>query len=142
MKADSNEQVVLAFLQDVLNGHNDHHAASYITADVAWHAGTLGTVTGRDDVAAVFTALVQAIPDLEAEIKDIFGHGDKVAVRLVVSGTQTRPILGIPATGHHLEWDAIDVFRLENHKIAEEWAAEDFTAILRDTGTYKAPWIP
>ena len=65
----------------------------------------------------------------------------KIEQRIVVSGTQTGPIIGIPATGRHVEWDAIDVYRLEDRKIAEEWAAEDFTALLHDTGTYTAPWI-
>ena len=27
------------------------------------------------------------------------------------------------------------------HLKANEWAAEDFTAFLYGTGTYKAPWI-
>ena len=138
----ANKKVVLAFLEDVLNGHHGDHAASYFTADMAWHGGTLGTIAGAENVAGVMTSIIQAIPDLKVEVKDIFGQGDKVVVRLVVSGTQTGPLIGIPASGLHVQWDAIDVYRLEDRKIAEEWAAEDFTALLRDTGTYKAPWIP
>jgi predicted ester cyclase len=60
----------------------------------------------------------------------------------VVTGTQDGPLLGIPATGRHLQWDAIDLYRLKGGKISQEWASEDLTAILNDTGTYKAPWIP
>jgi steroid delta-isomerase-like uncharacterized protein len=138
----ANKKVVLAFLQDVLNEHHGDHAASYFTADMTWHGGTVGTVPGRDNVAGLLTSVVQAIPDLQTSVNDVFGQGDKVVVRLVVSGTQTGPMLGIPATGRHVAWDAIDVYRLEDRKIAEEWAAEDFTALLRDTGTYKALWIP
>jgi len=37
---------------------------------------------------------------------------------------------------------AIDLYRLKGGKISQEWASEDLTAILNDTGTYKAPWIP
>ena len=86
--------------------------------------------------------IVAAIPDLHANVQDIFGHGDEVVVRLVVTGTQEGPLLGIPATGRHLQWDAIDLYRLKGGKISQEWASEDLTAILNDTGTYKAPWIP
>jgi hypothetical protein len=35
-----------------------------------------------------------------------------------------------------------DLYRLKDGKISQEWASEDPTAILSDTGTYKAPWIP
>ena len=84
-----------------------------------------------------------AIPDLHADVQDIFDQADgEVVVRLVVTGTQDGPLLGIPATGRHLLWDAIDLYRLKGGKISQEWASEDLTAILNDTGTYKAPWIP
>jgi hypothetical protein len=32
--------------------------------------------------------------------------------------------------------------RLSHGKISNIWAGDDWTAILDDTGTYKAPWIP
>jgi predicted ester cyclase len=43
--------------------------------------------------------------------------GDEVLVRLVVSGTQEGALLGIPATGLSVQWDALDVFRLNGGKI-------------------------
>jgi len=138
----ANKAVVEAFMQDVLNRHRGDHAAKYLTADMQWHGGTVGTVAGRDNVGGLLTTVVTSLPDLHAAQQDIFGQGDKVVVRLVVTGTQTGPLLGIPASGRAVRWDAIDVYRLVGGKIAEEWAAEDFTAFLADTGTYKAPWIP
>ena len=137
----ANERVVLAFMQDVLDEHHGDHAARYFTSDMQWHGGSVGTVPGRDNVAGLMTTVVTSIPDLHASVQDIFGEGDKVVVRLVVTGTQTGPLLGIPASGHAVRWDAIDLYHLRNGKISEEWAGEDFVAFLNDTGTYKAPWI-
>ena len=137
----ANKKVVEAFMADVLDGHHGDHAAGYFTTDMQWHGGTVGTVAGRDNVAGLLTAVVTALPDLRATQHDIFAQGDEVVVRLVVTGTQRGAILGIPASGRPVSWDAIDVYRLVDGKIAEEWAAEDFTAFLNDTGTYKAPWI-
>jgi steroid delta-isomerase-like uncharacterized protein len=138
----TNKRVVQAFIKDVLNGHRGDHAGGYFTADMQWHGGTVGTVAGRENVAGLLTGVVTAIPDLHAAVQDIFAEGDKVVVRVVVTGTQQGPILGVPASGRHVQWDAIDVYHLQRGKISEEWAAEDFTAFLNDTGTYKAPWIP
>ncbi|MFF1683083.1 ester cyclase [Streptomyces sp. NPDC058256] len=138
---EANKRVVLAFMQDVLNGHNGDHAVRYLTPGMSWHSGTVGTVAGRDNVADLMTTVVTSIPDLHAEVKDIFGQGNKVVVRLVVSGTQTGPLLGVPASGRHVQWDAIDLYHLDNGKISEEWASEDYVAFLNDTGAYKAPWI-
>jgi predicted ester cyclase len=136
-----NIRIVETFLRDVLDEHHGDHAANYLTADAQFHAGTVGNFAGRATVAAVLASVVAGVPDLHANVQDIFGYGNEVVVRLVVTGTQQGPLLGIPATGRHLQWDAIDLYRLRGGKISQEWASEDLTAILNDTGTYKAPWI-
>jgi predicted ester cyclase len=138
----ANERVVEAFLQDVVNEHNGGDAASSLTPDMQWSGGTVGTITGSANVAGLFAGVVAAFPDAHITINDIFGQGDQVVVRVVVSGTQEGPILGIPASGRHVQWDGVDVYRLSHGKITNIWAGDDWTAILNDTGTYKAPWIP
>jgi predicted ester cyclase len=138
----ANKKVVLAFLEDVLANHHGDHAAGYFTPDAQFHAGTVGTITGNTNIGGVLNSVVTAVPDLHPALQDIFGQGNEVVVRLVVTGTQTGDLLGIPASGRPLRWDAVDVYQLKGGKISQEWAAEDLTAILNDTGTYKAPWIP
>jgi predicted ester cyclase len=137
----ANERVVEAFLQDVINEHNGDHAANYLNPGMQWSGGTVGTVTGKANVAGLFAGVVAAFPDAHITINDIFGQGDQVMVRVVVSGTQEGPILGIAASGRHVQWDGVDVYRLSHGKISNIWAGDDWTAILNDTGTYKAPWI-
>jgi steroid delta-isomerase-like uncharacterized protein len=137
----ANERVVEAFLQDVINEHHGDHAANYLNPGMQWSGGTVGTVTGRANVAGLFASVVAAFPDAHITIDDIFGQGDQVVVRVVVNGTQNGAILGIPASGRHVQWDGVDVYRLSHGKISNIWAGDDWTAILNDTGTYKAPWI-
>jgi predicted ester cyclase len=138
----ANEREVEAFLQDVINEHHGDHAARYLTPGTQWSGGTVGTVNGRANVAGLFAGVVAAFPDAHITIDDIFGQGDQVVVRVVVSGTQQGAILGIPASGRAVQWDGVDVYRLSHGKISNIWAGDDWTAILNDTGTYKAPWIP
>ena len=137
-----NERVVEAFLQDVINEHNGDHAINYLNPGMQWYGGTVGTVTGSANVAGLFASVVAAFPDAHITINDIFAQGDQVVVRVVVSGTQEGAILGIPASGRHVQWDGVDVYRLSHGKISNIWAGDDWTAILNDTGTFKAPWIP
>jgi steroid delta-isomerase-like uncharacterized protein len=137
-----NERVVEAFLQDVINEHHGDHAANYLNPGMQWSGGTVGTVTGSASVAGLFAGVVAAFPDAHITINDIFAQGDQVVVRVVVSGTQEGAILGIPASGRFVQWDGVDVYRLSDGKISNIWAGDDWTAILNDTGTFKAPWIP
>ena len=138
----ANERVVEAFLQDVVNEHNGGDAANFFNPDMQWYGGTVGTVSGSANVAGLFAGVIAAFPDAHITINDIFGQGDQVVVRVVVSGTQEGAILGIPASGRHVQWDGVDVYRLSHGKISNIWAGDDWTAILNDTGTFKAPWIP
>jgi predicted ester cyclase len=137
----ANERVVEAFLRDVIDEHHGDDAASYLTPGMQWSGGTVGTVTGRANVAGLFAGVVAAFPNAHVTIDDIFGQGDQVVVRVVVSGEQEGPILGIPASGRDVSWDGVDVYRLRDGKISDIWAGDDWSAILNDTGTYKAPWI-
>ena len=138
----ANERVVEAFLQDVINEHNGSHAANYLNPGMQWSGGTVGTITGQANVAGLFAGVVAAFPDAHVTIDDIFGQADQVVVRVVVSGTQEGAILGIPASGRHVQWDGVDVYRLSHGKSSNIWAGDDWTAIFNDTGTYQPPWIP
>jgi predicted ester cyclase len=51
---------------------------------------------GQRQRRRLFAGVVAAFPDAHITINDIFGQGDQVVVRVVVSGTQEGPILGIP----------------------------------------------
>jgi predicted ester cyclase len=116
-------------------------ASGYLTPDVKWHGGTLGTVEGVENVTALLRGFIGALPDLHAQEQDVVADGDKVAVRFVVEATHKGDLLGIAPTGRRVRWDAVDVYRLSDGRISEEWAADDMTAILHQVGAYTSPWI-
>ena len=85
--------------------------------------------------------VIGALPDLHAEERDMVAAGDTVAVRYVVEATHEGNLLGIEPTGRRLHWDAVDVYRLADGMIVEEWAADDLAAILYQVGAYTPPWL-
>ena len=44
--------------------------------------------------------------------------------------TQEGSLLGIPATGRHLQWDAIDLYRLKGGKISQGAVGEELLSIF------------
>jgi predicted ester cyclase len=138
----ANEREVRAFLRAVINEHHGDQAGQFLTRNMQWHGGTVGTVRGRQAVAGLFAGVVASLPNAHVSIRDVFGQGDQVVVRVVVRGTQKGALLGIPATGRNIHWDGVDIYRLAGGKISAIWAGDDWSAILFYTGTYKAPWIP
>jgi predicted ester cyclase len=140
-RVESNVELVREYTRRVFNEHNPELASEFVTPDVKWHGGTLGSIEGSDNLIALLRSFIGALPDLNAQEQDIVADGDTVAVRFVVEATHEGELLGIAATGRRLSWDAVDVYRLRDGKISEEWAADDLTAILDAVGAYKAPWI-
>ena len=137
----ANERVVETFLHEVVDEHEGSATAGLVTSDVSWHGGTLGVVSGRANVTGLFTGIVTALPDLQSTVYDVVAQGDQVVVRQIITGTQKGAIIGIPASGRTVTWNAVDLFVLRDGQISQIWAGDDWTAILNDTGTYKAPWI-
>jgi steroid delta-isomerase-like uncharacterized protein len=141
-KLEENKRIVRAFIDAAFNEHQATRAAEYMTSDIKWHGGTLGTVEGRDNLAGLINAIVSALPDLHNVEQDIIAERDIVSVRAVVEGTHKGDLLGIPASDRRVRWDAIDVYRIADGKIAEEWAADDLLAFVYGVGAYTPPWLP
>jgi steroid delta-isomerase-like uncharacterized protein len=138
---EENKRIVRAFVEAAFNQHQAARAADYMTSDIKWHGGTLGTVEGRENFVGLIGAIVSALPDLRNVEQDIIAERDIVSVRAVVEGTHKGDLLGIPASGRHVKWDAVDVYRVANGKIAEEWAADDLLAFVYGVGAYTPPWL-
>ena len=138
---EENKRIVRAFIEAAFNQHRADKAAEYMTPDIKWHGVTLGTVEGRDNFAGLIGAIVAALPDLRNVEQDVIAERDIVSVRAVVEGTHKGDLLGIPASGKHVQWDAVDVYRVKDGKIAEEWAADDLLAFVYGVGAYTPPWL-
>ena len=134
-------EVAREYVRVVFNGHQPDRARDYCTNDVVWHGNSLGEVSGLEDLTALLTAFLGALPDLVAEEQDVIASDDLVVVRLIVTATHKADLLGIPATGRRVQWNAIDIYRVtDDGKISEEWAADDMAAFASQLGAISLPW--
>lgn len=69
---------------------------------------------------------------------DMIADGDKVVVRMTVTGTHTGPLefvqRPIPATGKSLTTTHIHIFRVAGDKIVEHWAERDDLGMMKQLG--------
>lgn len=71
-----------------------------------------------------------AFPDLQGEIEDIFGSGDRVAVRLTFRGTHQGSFFGMPPSGREVAFSSVELYRVEGDQVAEEWVAPDINSLM------------
>jgi steroid delta-isomerase-like uncharacterized protein len=134
--------IARGFVDEVFNGANAELARKYFTDDVVWHGGALGTVSSVDTIVPILDGFISALDDIHSEVQDVIATDDLVALRLVVSAVHTGNLLGVPASGNRVQWDAVDIYRVtQDGKISEQWAFEDLAAILSQIGAIKLPWL-
>lgn len=112
-------------------------AEEVVTADYIDHEAPPGTPAGPQGANAVLRWLRGAFNDLAYEVKDAFGDGDRVAIRLVTRGTHTGEFMGKPPTGRPFEMEAIHLYRIENGRVAEHWAKRDDVALAHQIGLFE-----
>jgi len=141
LRVDERAELARDYVRVVFNGHQPDRAGDYCTDDVVWHGNSLGEVSGVENLTALLTAFLGALPDLVAEEQDVIASDDLVVVRLIVTATHRGDLLGIPATGRRVQWNAIDIYRVtDDGKISEEWAADDMAAFGSQLGAISLPW--
>lgn len=97
-------------------------------------AGAFREVGGREGVTDFLQLFLKALPDLRSNIEDIFGTGDRVALRVTLVGTHKGEFQGVAATGKKVRISGTNVYRFEDGKIAEAWQLYDVAGFLRQIG--------
>lgn len=87
---------------------------------------------GIERLKPAFIKMQDAFPGLRATIEDIFGEADRVVVRANfyghLSGEADTP------DGKRLLWTSVDVFRMYDGRVAEQFGSQDNVDLLRDAG--------
>jgi steroid delta-isomerase-like uncharacterized protein len=75
-----------------------------------------------------------AVPDWNYTLNKIVAEGNTVWAYGTYSGTQKGDWLGIPASNKSYQINAVDIFRIENGKLAEHWDVIDIYGLFKQLG--------
>jgi predicted ester cyclase len=64
-------------------------------------------------------------PDWRMTVEEMIAEGDRVMVRWTFFGAHEGEFSGLPATHKQVTYSGINIFRVENNKIAEVWDITD-----------------
>lgn len=126
--AEANAQIVRAFIDDVWNAGDTTAVERYLTPDYVEHAYDPRSVAG---LKAMVALLATAFPDQRSELEDCVAQGDRVMVRIRLTGTHNGTFRTKEATGNRIDVRAARWFRMVDGKIAEHWALFDTLALFR-----------
>ena len=136
--ADEVQELIRRFYDDVLAGGDTSVLDEIATADYQEHDPFPGQGEGLQGLKERVTMLKNAFAP-RFMIEDVIQGGDKLVVRWMNSGTHVGEFLGIPPTNKSFSVAGIDVYRLEDGKLAEHWDVVDQLSLMQQLGLIPAP---
>jgi steroid delta-isomerase-like uncharacterized protein len=107
--------------------------------DVVVRISPLGTAEGRADFRELPQRMRGAFPDLEATVDQVIAEGDRVAMRVTLSGTHRGEFMDVEPTGTSFEIEHAIFVRFEDDQIVELWGQLDAFELRRQLGATEAP---
>ncbi|HEX3971567.1 MAG TPA: ester cyclase [Stellaceae bacterium] len=112
-----------------------HDAAEYVHPEYFNRESDDRTnARGPDELAHSVAWLRGAFSELKFEEQDVVVSGEKVAMRVVMSGCHTGDFIGHAATGRRFAAEQVHLFTLWNGKILSHHAVRDDLAMHRQLG--------
>lgn len=73
------------------------------------------------DAVDILKIVADQFSNLTVKVLDVFAEGGMVATRVLYDGIHSGTCMGVPATGKHITFEALENFKVENGKITESW---------------------
>ena len=135
MSIEQNKATIRRWSEELWGRGNLAVADEIIAPDYLRHdPGDPFPARGPEDVKRIVTMLRSMLSDFRIEVEAIVAEGDMVVSRYTATATDTKGYMGMPPTGKTIHTSAIQMFRFENGKIVESWAARDDLGTLRQLG--------
>jgi steroid delta-isomerase-like uncharacterized protein len=132
---EQNKKLIIRYFEEVWNRGELEVLDELIASDYINHSpGAPNPKPGPEGLKPIVIALRNGIPDVKFTIQDMVVTADKVAVRVVMTGTHTGDFFGIAPTGKYVSVNQFQIERIENGKIVEHWRQTDDLGMLRQLG--------
>jgi predicted SnoaL-like aldol condensation-catalyzing enzyme len=130
-----NKETVLQFSQDVFVNHDLSKLDGCMRDDYIQH--NPDCPQGKAGFVQFFTEIFAGVPDFTYTLLKIAAEGDLVFMYSKTTGTHAGRWLGMPATGNKLDFNVVDIFRMEGGLIAEHWDVADTLTLFTTIGKAK-----
>ena len=132
---DANKALVRRLVEEGFNKGKLDVVDEIVAPDVVTHNPIiLDAPVGPDSVRGGIEMIRQSFPDIEVEILDMIAEGDRVAVFLLMSGTNAGDYRRGGATGKKGSLRAFFIWRVADGQLAESWGVADRFDLLQQLG--------
>ena len=135
-----NKAIVRRLFDEVWNaGRLDAIEELYAADFVADYRPYAPLRVGHQGVRDMVRNAWAAFPDYHEELEELIAEGDKVVVRLTITGTQNGQWGPLPPTGRQVRFEEILILRIADGKVVEQRGIPDNLSALRQLGVLPTP---
>ncbi len=132
MSTEQNKALIRRFYAEVWGKGNLDVADEVFADDYTRHdlrpSAALPGPGGQKKIAGDFRA---AFPDLQVTIDLLVGEADMVVARWIMEGTNTGQWGSTPATGKHVRFAGVNIWRFADGKVVEIWNHRDDLGLMQ-----------
>ncbi|MGW5046292.1 ester cyclase [Streptomyces griseoluteus] len=112
---------------EALNAHESDGMGEFIAERTTLN----GEPATLDDILAVQRHDVESVPDLHWELQELLFDGDRLAARLVNTGTPVKEWLGVQPTGASFEIVEYAIYQVRDGRFVHMTALHDAAGLRR-----------
>jgi len=132
---EQNRRIAVAAVSSLFNERNYESADRFFAPDFRSHNPQIAP--GPDGVREFARRFVAGFADFRGEVLDAIAEDDKVVVWIRWHGTHTGTFAGLPPTGNRVQFEAVEIFRVQSGKLVEHWDVVDRLALRIGLGIAK-----
>jgi predicted ester cyclase len=91
-------------------------------------------VRGLENLRQFLSMIFKGFSDWHINIEDIIAEGEKVWIRITVTGTHTGDWMGIAPTGKKFTEHQVWIYRIVDGKVVEGWDVDDDLDFYKQLG--------
>ena len=133
MSIEDNKNIVRRFFEKGPSGGDLSAADELLAPNFALHT-PLPSAPGIQGMNDVITACRAAFEHLNVTVEDMMAENDKVVARFTARGIHKGAFMSLPPTGKSITMTGIEIFRIENGRIAELWAEANLLGLMQQLG--------
>ncbi len=131
--SDRNKTIVELFINSVFVSHDFGILDGIMRDDYIQHNPDVAQ--GKAGFRQFFEVTFRAMPDFRYKIIQLVADGNYVMAYCQCSGTHSGgEWLNVPPSGNKLNFNVVDIFRIQDGKIAEHWDVADTLTLFSQVG--------
>ena len=138
MTIEDNKAVARRFFEEFSNNNMDA-VADLMAPDHVFHFPLFLEPLNKEQHVAGQLRVKSVFPDYRMEVVDQIAEGDMVTTRCNMRGTQQAEFMGTPGTGQTFEVLLVNIMRIRDGLIVDEWDEFDTLSFLAQLGIVERP---